>query len=147
MRIANFDPTPPLTPEVFFAARERWKEAAPVDYDVTIRVVGPQPAEYRVEVRDGSPQAAWRNGQPLKNRRTFGTWSVDGMFRTMSRDVEAIERRAAGKADINETQLVLRAKFDPKYSFPAKYQRIEWGSRRGSTAVTVTWEVVEFKVH
>lgn len=146
MRIANYDPTPPLTPEVFYAARERWKAAAPPDYDITIRVAGPQPAEYRAQVRGGQPRAAWRNGQPLTNRRTFGTWSVDGMFGTMGRDIEALERRAAGRADINETELVLRAEFDPQYSYPARYQRIEWGSRRGSTAVTVTWDVVEFEV-
>jgi hypothetical protein len=146
LRVANYDPTPPLTPELFEAARQRWKAASPPDYDIQVRVVGPQPADYRVEIRSGQPQAAWRNGHPLRQRRTFGTWSVPGMFSTMSRDVEAIERRAAGRAGVNETQLILRAEFDPKYSYPARYKRIEWGSRRGSTAVTVTWEVTEFTV-
>jgi len=146
LRAANYDPTPALTPELFDAARERWRAAAPPDYDIEIRVSGAQAATYRVEVRDGQPQAAWRNGYPLKQRRTFGTWSVEGMFSTMSRDVEAIERRAAGEAGINETQLILRAQFDPQYSYPRLYRRIEWGSRRGSTAVSVTWEVTEFRV-
>ena len=147
LRILNDDPTPQLTPEIFHAAHERWKANAPADYDIEIRVTGAQASLYRAQIRDGQPQAAWRNGQPLKQRRTFGTWSVPGMFATMARDVDAVERRLEGRASVNETELILRASFDPKYSYPTKYQRIEWGSRRGSDARTVTWEVVEFKVH
>jgi hypothetical protein len=146
MRIVNYDPTPALTPPLFDAAHERWKASAPPDYDIEIRVRGPQSAVYRVEVRRGQPQAAWRNGYPLKQRRTFGTWSVPGMFSTMSRDVEAVQRRLEGRHAVNETELILRASFHPKYNYPTRYQRIEWGSRRGSDAVTVTWDVVEFNV-
>src|SRR5437868_969745 len=79
LRQANYDPTPTLTPKLFEAAHERWKLAAAPNYDIEIRVTGPQAAVYRCEVRDGEPQAAWRNGQPLTSRRTFGTWSVPGM--------------------------------------------------------------------
>lgn len=146
LRYANYDPTPPLTPELYYAARDRWRASGPKDYDVEIAVAGPQAATYRVQVRGGLSEAAWRNGHPLKQRRTFGTWSVDGMFSTIARDIDALERRAAGKADINETELILRAEFDPQYSYPRIYKRIEWGSRRGSTATTATWEVVEFRV-
>jgi hypothetical protein len=146
LRYANYDPTPPLTPELYYAARDRWRASGPKDYDVEIAVAGPQAATYRVQVRGGLPEAAWRNGHPLKQRRTFGTWSVDGMFSTIARDIDALERRAAGEAGINETELILRAEFDPQYSYPRIYKRIEWGSRRGSTATTATWEVVEFRV-
>ena len=145
LRIANHDPTPELTPKLFDAARQRWKAAGPSDYDIEVRVEGPQAATYRVEVRDGQAKAAWRNGKPLTSVRTFGTWSVPGMFSTMSRDVETIERQAEGRADPAIPKLILRAEFDPKYSFPQRYSRIEWGSRKGSTATTATWEVVEFK--
>lgn len=146
LRYVNYDPTPLLTPEAYYAARDRWRASGPKDYDVEIKVAGPQAATYRVQVRDGLPQAAWRNGHPLKQRRTFGTWSVDGMFSTISRDVEAIERRAAGEAGINETELILRAEFDPQYDYPRIYRRIEWGSRRGSTATTAEWEVIHFQI-
>ena len=95
---------------------------------------------------DGQPVAAWRNKQPLKQRRTFGTWSVPGMFSTMARDVDAVERRAAGQAKPGEVELILKAEFDPQYHVPRRYQRIEWGSRRGSDAKTATWEVKEFRV-
>jgi hypothetical protein len=68
------------------------------------------------------------------------------MFSTISRDVEQLERQLAGKADPRLPGLILRAKFDEKYSYPARYSRIEWGSRKGTTAQGVTWEVTEFKV-
>ncbi len=142
-RQANYDPTPTLTPALFEAAHERWKAAAPPSYDIEVHVTGPQAATYRVEVRDGEPQAAWRNGQPLITRRTFGTWSVPGMFATMSRDVEAIERAVARGGQL---PLVLRAEFDSQYNYPAKYRRIDNGSRKGSDAIAVTWDVVEFRV-
>ncbi len=143
MRQANYDPTPTLTPQLFEAARERWKAAAPRNYDIEVRVTGPQAAVYRAEVRDGEPMAAWRNGQPLSSRRTFGTWSVVGMFATISRDIEALERAAAQGA---QTPLILRAEFDTQYSYPARYRRIDNGSRKGSDAIAVTWDVVEFRI-
>ena len=146
LRIANRDPTPRLAPAEFYAAFERWKASPPPNYDIEIEVTGPQAAVYRVEVRDGQPAAAWRNDQPLKQRRTFGTWSVPGMFSTMARDVDAVERRAAGQAKPGEVELILKAEFDPQFHFPRRYQRIEWGSRRGSDAKTATWEVKEFRV-
>jgi hypothetical protein len=141
--LAHRDSTPALTPELFDAAHQRWQASGPADYDIEVRVSGPQAAEYRVEIRGGQPQAAWRNGQPLTSRRTFGTWSVPGMFSTISRDIEALERFKAGR---ERQELILRAAFDPRYSYPQRYRRIEWGSRKGSDAVTVSWEVTEFKV-
>jgi hypothetical protein len=143
LRQANYDPTPTLTPELFEAAHERWKSAAPRNYDIEVRVAGPQAAVYRAEVRDGEPIAAWRNGQSLTSRRTFGTWSVVGMFATISRDIDAIERSAAKGAQM---PLILRAEFDTRYSYPARYRRIDNGSRKGGDAIAVTWDVVEFRV-
>ena len=89
------------------------------------------------------PQAAWRNRQPLNSRRTFGTWSVPGMFATISRDVEALEQAAERRAP---PPLILRAEFDAQYGYPARYRRIDNGSRKGSDAIAVTWDVVEFRV-
>jgi hypothetical protein len=146
LRILYRDTTPQLTPELYEAAREQWRKTAPPDYDIEIHVSGNQPAIYRVQVRGGQAQAAWRNGQPLTTRRTFGTWSVPGMFSTMSRDVEQLERQLAGKADPRLPSLILRAGFDDRYGYPARYSRIEWGSRKGTTATAVTWDVTEFEV-
>src|SRR5438876_4481632 len=128
LRQRNYDPTPTLTPEAFEVAHERWNSAAPSSYDIEVCVTGPQAATYRAQVRDGEPQAAWRNGQPLTSRRTFGTWSVPGMFATISRDVEALERAVAHRAT---PPLILRAEFDAQYGYPVRYRRIDNGSRKG----------------
>lgn len=143
LRQVNYDPTPSLTPELFEAAHERWKAAAPRNYDIEVRVTGPQAAVYRASVRDGEPREASRNGQPLNSFRTFGTWSVPGMFSTISRDIDALQRAAASGA---APPLILRAEFDPQFSYPARYRRIDNGSRKGGDAIAVTWDVVEFQV-
>jgi hypothetical protein len=144
--ILHRDPTPGLTPAIFDAAHERWASSPPADYDIETRVTGPQPATYRVQVRGGQALAAWRNGAPLTNAKTFGTWSVPGMFSTISRDLESEAARISGRARPGTPQLILKAEFDPQYHYPKRYRRIEWGSRRGSNAVTVTWEVAAFNV-
>lgn len=141
VRTLNRDPTPVLTPADFQAARERWKQQEPPNYDIEVQVSGSQPATYRVEVRAGEAQSAWRNGRPLSQQRTFGTWSVPGMFSTISRDVDNLQRHAEGRADATTPRLTLRAAFDPKFGFPQRYTRIEWGSD-----VEVSWEVKRFEV-
>jgi hypothetical protein len=143
MRQVNYDPTPSLSPPQFYAAHEYWKANKIPSYDIEVQVAGPQPATYRVEVRDGEAIAAWRNGQPLRSQRTFGTWSVPGMFSTISRDVEAIERAAA---EHRQRPLILRAAFNAEYGYPERYRRIDNGSRKGGDSIAVTWEVVKFLV-
>ena len=106
-----------------------------------IQVRGNQPATYYVEVRGGDARLALRNGKPLTQRRTFSTWSVPGMFATMSRDVDALERRAAGQADASTPDLNLRATFGPRYGYPARYRRLQYRS-----SVEVEWEVTRFEV-
>ena len=130
-----------LTPELFQEAMAKWKQEQPQDYDIEIQVRGNQPATYYVEVRGGDARLALRNGQPLTQRRTFSTWSVPGMFATVARDVDALERRAAGQTDKSVPDLNLRATFDPRYGYPARYRRLQYQS-----SVEVEWEVTRFKV-
>ena len=134
------DPTPALTPEILAATQLRWERNGPADYDIEVQVEGNQPALYRVEVRRGEAVAAQRNGHPLKQLRTLGTWSVPGMFGTMSSDLEQLEKRAAGKANAPTPHLTLRARFNPATGYPEKYLRYEAGSR-----MQVSWEVIRFE--
>jgi hypothetical protein len=143
LRQANYDPTPSLSPEQFHAAYEHWKSHRIPDYDIEVKVNGPQAAVYRVEVRDNEAIAAWRNGLPLQSQRTFGTWSVPGMFSTISRDIEAIERAAAARKQL---PLILRAAFNQAHGYPERYRRIDNGSRKGSDSIAVTWDVVNFRI-
>lgn len=143
LRHYSYDPTPELTPHSFAAALERWQSREISDYDAEIRVTGPQPATYRVQVRGGEAQAAWRNGSPLRTRRTFGTWSVPGMFSTISRDLAALELAAR---EGRPPPLIVRARFQDQWGYPERYQRIDNGSRRGGDSSTVTWDVLHFQV-
>ena len=137
----------PLTPERFQAAWQLWERSGPASYDVEIQVEGRQAAHYRAEVRDGEIFAAYRNGEPLVARRKRGvpdTWSVPGMFGTISRDVENLEKFAAGNADPSTPQLRLLATFDPDTGVPLRYHRREM-VRRGSNP-EASWTVVLFHV-
>jgi hypothetical protein len=134
------DPTPPLSADALRAARELWRQHGPEDYDLEVRVEGPQPGNYRVQVRGGQAIAAFRNDQPLAQQRTLGTWSVLGMFATIGRDVEQVERRASGNADRFTPDLTLRASFDRELGYPRRYVRMESGS-----TLDVSWEVTKFE--
>jgi hypothetical protein len=140
LRWRMYDPTPPLSAEALRAARQRWRERGPADYDIEIRVEGPQPGTYQVTVRGGQATSALRNGQPLTQKRTLGTWSVPGMFATINRDLEQVERRAGGNADRFTGALTLRASFEPELGYPQRYMRMESGSTRD-----VSWEVTRFE--
>src|SRR5262245_50472209 len=141
LRFRLADPTPALTTEAFRQARERWRQRGPADYDIDVEVQGPQPGKYQVQVRAGQAVAAYRNDGALKQQRTLGTWSVAGMFGTIARDVEQVEKRRAGQADRNTPDLTLRASFDPELGFPRRYLRMEAGSTQD-----VTWEVNRFEI-
>ncbi len=135
---------PALTAARFTAAREKWQQLAPPSYDIEIVVSGRQPATYRVETRDNAVVKALRNGQPLTNRRTFETWSVPGMFNTIAKDVENLERVASGRADATTPRLLLRAIFNRHYAYPERYLRIEMVERGENPQVS--WQVTEFSV-
>src|SRR5205085_1922979 len=112
------DPTPPLTAVALKRAEANWRAARIRDYDIEIEVQSRQRETYAVEVRDGVPHQAWRNGQPLKQIRTFDTWSVPGMFDTIHSDFDRTDRQ-----DQPAPELVLRAVFDERTGVPMKYKR------------------------
>ncbi len=130
------------TPRFDFAAHQsalsRWEATGPKNYDLEIHVTGSQPATYLVEVRGGEPRAAFRNQAPLKQRRIFSTWSVDGMFGTLAEDVN---RWQGAKTKGGKLPFDLRVAYDPIYGYPARYHRRETGS-----TVEVEWRVSRFEV-
>lgn len=141
LRFQLADPTPSLSEETYRAARQKWQKHGPQDYDVEVKVEGRQGATYRVQVRGGRSIAAYRNGRPLTQPRTFGTWSVPGMFGTIRRDLDQIAKRRRGEADRYTPDLTLRASFDSEYGYPQHYLRMESGSTQD-----VSWEVIRFDV-
>ncbi len=124
----------------FDAARAKWKANGPANYDIEVAVEGLQKAVYRVQVRDGKAVSATRNGAPLTDPRTIGTWSVPGMFDTIASDVEHSEE----PIEINSREshyVTPLAAFDEQYGYPARYRRIEWGSD-----VEASWTVTDFRI-
>lgn len=121
-----------------------WKQSGPQSYDIEVQVAGRQGASYRVEVRQGEIARALRNGQPLKQPRTLGTWSVPGMFETIEIDLEQQERARRGIADRAVPGLSLFAQLDAQFGFPRRYLRLEHAGM--GTNPEVSWEVSEFTV-
>ena len=157
------DPLPPLSAAEFEEAQRRWRENGPADYDLQVRVEGRQPATYRVEVRRGEPIAAFRNGRPLPQKRTWGTWSVPGMFSTMASDFRHVAAVERGRADHETPRLGLYGIFDSHYGVPRRYRRVTWSQGReesmaqrvgrepglasgGNAEMEVSWEVIEFVI-
>ncbi|HEY6565663.1 MAG TPA: hypothetical protein VIY86_14335 [Pirellulaceae bacterium] len=130
---------PPLTRDGFDRARRIWTQVRPGSYRVQTTVTGRQGATYLVEVRDGVPVSAARNGNPLPQERVWRTWTVDGMFDTMHADVRMRERREKTQ-DFSLPDLILRAEFDPTSGIPRRYVRID---RR--SPLDVTWRIDSFE--
>jgi hypothetical protein len=137
------DPLPPLTREQFDQARRTWQQNGPASYDLEVTVSGRQAATYGVQVRGHEAYSATRNGRPLTQQRTYGTWSVPGMFNTIESDIENVEKVAAGQAVQQTPQLALRAQFDSHYGYPVRYHRIE-KTKFGSNP-EVSWRVDSFE--
>ena len=109
------------------AARELWTRTQVPDYHIEIVVQGRQPATYAVDVEKGEAVKALRNQNPLTQPRTFGTWSVDGMFRTIESDILSFESQLdVSKSSGKLPTLMLRAEFDPQYGYPKRYFRADW---------------------
>jgi hypothetical protein len=128
------DAIPALDPQQFEAARLRWQSNGLADYDIETVVAGPQSATYSVSVRNGTVTQALREGSPLTQPRTMGTWSVPGMFRTIEIDLENIAEHP------DSTQLILRAEFDSLNGLPRQYQRIDLKNQ-----TEVRWKVKRFE--
>jgi hypothetical protein len=125
----------------FDAAQKLWNERGPASYEIEVSVKGMAPAVYNVSVRQGEVTSATENGTPLTQRRTLGSWSVPGMFRTIAIDLQhAIEPMQVGPNEVNE--VTPQGIFDAQYGYPVRYRRIQWGS----DVPEASWIVTKFEV-
>jgi hypothetical protein len=134
---------PEISAENVTAARQTWNRVAAANYDLTVVVRSHDLSTYRVNVRDGIVQSAFRNDRPLRQQRTLGTWTVQGMFETIEEDFRTIELHRQGKAEVGTPQLSLRGKFDERLGYPERYQRTEM--RKFGANTEVSWEVTNFQ--
>jgi hypothetical protein len=124
---------PRLTRDAFDAAKAKWDAARLDSYELTVRVTGMQPGIYEVSVENGTAKSATFDGRDLTRPRTFGTWSVPGMFDTLARDLETNERH---------DYLMLGAEFHPDFGIPMSYERIEL---RTGAHDALQWNVTRFQ--
>jgi hypothetical protein len=130
---------PELNEEDLARAEKLWRETAPADYDIDVRVTGRQPGDYHVEVRRGRPALASRNGIATP-QHTWDTWTVDGMFDTIHQEIEKARDPAGPFGSPPGSQVVERVAFDERFGYPRRYQRIVMG-----TELEIAWEVAEFR--
>ncbi len=131
---------PELTVDDFDRAWEHWQKNSPENYDIYIQVTGRQPAIYEISVREREVILAVCNGDRLKSKRTWGTWSVPGMFQTIEHDLERLAEFKKNQR-AGPPPLLLHVQFDQVHGYPGQYHRLELG-----TQMQVDWKVTEFRV-
>src|SRR5690606_29516354 len=104
------------------AAEARWNEKGPASYDLVTRISGGRAGEVRMSVRNGEVIEMSRDGVTPKQRRTWDTWSVPGMFETMRMELEARDHPEGAFGQTGEARVSIRAKFDPTFGYPTRYE-------------------------
>lgn len=131
---------PELTEARLAEAQRRWEERGPASYDLDLVIKGAQPGTVHVEVRDGEVTTMTRDGRAPSQQRTWYVWSVPGQFEMIERELEMAEDPEHEMQASADTQLWLRAEFDPEYGYPRQFHRIIFGG-----GPEVYWRVTKFQ--
>jgi hypothetical protein len=129
---------PELTDSTLQTATERWQKNGPKSYDVEIELRGAQPGKVHVEVRDKEVELETRDGH-TPGRWTWDTWSVPGLFDTLTQDLQISENPEAQIQAAPGTKWRLRCEFDPQLGYPLQYHRLVTGGPE------VFWRVTSFQ--
>jgi Family of unknown function (DUF6174) len=132
--------TPRLTEEYLNAAMSRWDQHGPSSYDLELALTGNRPGKIQIEVRHGEVTRMIRDGVQPSQKRTWDYWSVPGQFDTIDQELEMARDPAASFKSPTATQMIQWAVFDPKYGYPAKYDRVVLG-----TDFEIHWKVTRFE--
>jgi len=132
--------TPRLTEEDLNAAMSRWDQHGPSDYDLELELAGNRPGKIQIEVRHGEVTRMTRDGVQPAQKRTWDYWSVPGQFDTIGQELEMAHDPAASFKSPSATQMIQWAIFNPKYGYPAKYDRVVLG-----TDFEIHWKVTRFE--
>jgi hypothetical protein len=129
---------PDLTEEKLRTAMTLWQTAGPVSYDMDIELRGARPGQVHVEVRNKEVELETRDGR-TPGRWTWDTWSVPGLFDTLSQDLDIAQDP---EQEIQATPGTIwrpRCAFDPKLGYPERYHRLVSGGPE------VYWRVTAFQ--
>src|SRR3954464_2276016 len=125
---------PELTEANLQAAMEQWQKNGPTSYDLDVELRGAQPGRVQVQVRQREVDSETRDGR-TPGRWTWDTWSVPGLFDTLSQDLQTAENPEGQAAQ--GTKWRLRCEFDPQYGYPQQYHRLVTGGPE------VYWQVTD----
>jgi len=129
---------PILSEAILQAASERWQKNGPASYDLDLELGGAQPGSVHVEVRNKAVTLETRDGR-TPGRWTWDTWSVPGLFDTLSQDLQIAEDPEQQIQAAPGTKWRLRCEFDPQYGYPLQYHRLVTGGPE------VFWRVTKFQ--
>jgi hypothetical protein len=129
---------PELTAQRLADAEVLWQHRGSASYDLDLEILGERPGPVHVEVRNGEVTNVSVHGQtpPVWTR---DTWTVDGQFKTLKRELELAEDPVHQMGAKTETQLRLKCEFDAEYGFPREFHRIVYGG-----GPNVYWRVTRF---
>jgi hypothetical protein len=127
---------PELTESKLKSAMDRWQKSGPASYDLDVELRGAQPGQVHVEVRQREVENETRDGR-TPGRWTWDTWSVPGLFDTLSQDLQTAEDPEGQAAQ--GTKWRLRCEFDSQFGYPKQYHRLVTGGPE------VFWQVTNFE--
>ncbi len=131
-----------LTEEGLRAAELRWQQNRPSDYNLTVELGGARPGTIRLEVRGGRVVTApTLDGTPIQGRHAWETWTIDGQFGTIYRELELAADPQGQMRLERGARLVLRAEFDSRIGYPRRFRRYVLGH-----GPEVRWDVTRFEV-
>lgn len=129
---------PELSEASLEQATKLWDKRGPASYDMDIELRGARPGQVHVEVRDRDVVAETRDGRE-PGRWTWKTWSVPGMFDTLSQDLQIGENPEQQIQAAKGTKWRLRCEFDTQFGYPSRYHRMVTGGPE------VFWRVTKFE--
>lgn len=129
---------PLLTEANLEAAQELWRTAGPASYDLDLKLGGARPGIVHVEVRNQTVTAETRDGR-VPGKWTWETWSVAGLFDTLSQDLDIAQNPEERIQAPSGTKWSVRCEFDPKFGYPRRYHRLVTGGPE------VFWNVTHFE--
>lgn len=135
------DPLPYLTAETLDAAEKRWQEHGPANYQLSVEILGRQPGQVELTVRNGEPVAMTRDGRAPKQQRTWAVWTIPGQFDMLQLELEHAAHAEQIYGASTGSQAVVKAEFDPQFGYPIRFRR----QVMGGSSLDLEWHVTGFK--
>jgi|GEM_PF-2720325 len=127
------EPTEPLTADGLAAARDKWRQASIVDYDIRYRMHG---SEYAVRARGGAVVEALVNGKPAMSSDLYN-YGVEGLFEVLELELENLND-PNGPFASQAQNIIVRVRFNESFGYIERYLR-SGGMGRGAGI-----ELIEF---